>query len=103
LTGRINVSFWKKLFGVEESPQGDMAERPELPSSIYDPEDPVVAAIRLYQSGRIEEAKGKIWIAYLEWTSGGKTLSLNQNDLRRLGITAGEYADLIKQSGIPIV
>ena len=70
---------------------------------MFDNEDLVVAAIRLYKSGQLEEAKGKMMSAYLEWVSGGKPLSLTQDDLKRLGITAEEYTSLIKQSGIPTV
>jgi len=70
---------------------------------MYDSDDPVAEAIRLYKLGKIGEAEGKIMQAYMEWIAGGPTLTLNQDDLKNFEISADEYKNLLKQSGVPIV
>ena len=67
-------------------------------------EEVVRDAIRLYGQGRIDEAKGRVLSAWMTLVAEGgpMTMPIHADDLKREGVTAKEFAKLMKDSGIPL-
>jgi len=64
----------------------------------------VKEAISLYAKGRIDEAEGRLWSAYLEnLSSGGRFLPIYEDDLKRAGVTKNDFLALLKDTGIPLL